>query len=69
MSITLVIVDDAPFIREVLKHIFQGTEISVIGEARDGAEAVQVAVKAKPDAILMDIVMPKKAASTPPRKF
>ncbi len=61
MSIKLVIVDDAPFIREVLKHIFQGTEIKVVGEAKDGEEAVELALKAKPDAILMDIVMPRRS--------
>ena len=40
MGIKLVIVDDAPFIREVLRHIFSNTEIEVVGEAQDGAEGV-----------------------------
>ena len=61
MSIKLVIVDDAPFIREVLKHIFASTEIIVVGEAQDGEEAVSLVCKVKPDVILMDIVMPKKS--------
>lgn len=61
MGIKLVIVDDAPFIREVLRHIFLETEIEVLGEARDGAEAVELATKLKPDVVLMDIVMPKKS--------
>jgi two-component system chemotaxis response regulator CheY len=61
MKLKLVIVDDAPFIREILKHIFQGTEIEVIGEARDGQEAVEVVTKTKPDAVMMDIVMPIKS--------
>ncbi|NJM10059.1 MAG: hypothetical protein HC883_04000 [Bdellovibrionaceae bacterium] len=32
MGIRLVIVDDAPFIREVLRHIFNNTEIEVVAE-------------------------------------
>jgi two-component system chemotaxis response regulator CheY len=61
MKLKLVIVDDAPFIREILKHIFQGTEIDVIAEAKDGQEAIDVVSSTKPDAVLMDIVMPIKS--------
>lgn len=61
MKLKLVIVDDAPFIREILKHIFQNTDIAVIGEARDGQEAVDVVSKLKPDVVIMDIVMPLKS--------
>lgn len=61
MKLKLVIVDDAPFIREILKAVFQNTEIEVIAEARDGQEAVEVVTKAKPDVVLMDIVMPLKS--------
>jgi two-component system chemotaxis response regulator CheY len=59
MEIKLVIVDDAPFIREVLRHIFTGTEVSIVGEANDGDQAVRMAAVTNPDVILMDIVMPK----------
>jgi two-component system, chemotaxis family, chemotaxis protein CheY len=61
MSIKLVIVDDAPFIREVLRHIFANTEITVMGEAQDGDEAVAIVLKYRPDVVLMDIVMPRKS--------
>lgn len=61
MGIKLVIVDDAPFIREVLRHIFSNTEIDVIGEAADGEEAVELVKKTRPDVVLMDIVMPRKS--------
>lgn len=61
MGIRLVIVDDAPFIREVLRHIFMPTEIEVVGEAQDGQEAVDVVRATRPHIVLMDIVMPKKS--------
>lgn len=61
MAIKLVIVDDAPFIREVLKHIFSGTEIEVVGEAEDGETAVDVVRQLRPNVVLMDIVMPRKS--------
>jgi two-component system chemotaxis response regulator CheY len=61
MAIKLVIVDDAPFIREVLHHIFANTEVEVVGEARDGQEAVETCLRLRPQVVLMDIVMPKKS--------
>jgi two-component system chemotaxis response regulator CheY len=61
MGIKLVIVDDAPFIREVLRHIFHGSEVNVVGEARDGHEAVEIVKETQPDVVLMDIVMPRKS--------
>lgn len=61
MGIKLVIVDDAPFIREVLKHVFSATDVTVVAEAADGVEALEVVRQHKPDVVLMDIVMPRKS--------
>lgn len=61
MGIKLVIVDDAPFIREVIRNIFLKTDIEVVGEAEDGVEAIEVVTKLAPDVVLMDIVMPRKS--------
>jgi two-component system chemotaxis response regulator CheY len=61
MAIKLVIVDDAPFIREVLRHIFAGSEVQVVGEAQDGVEAVETVRALTPDVVLMDVVMPRKS--------
>ena len=61
MGIRLVIVDDAPFIREVLRHIFVKSEIEVVGEAVDGEDAVGVVKRTGPEVVLMDIVMPRKS--------
>lgn len=56
----VVIVDDAPFVREVLSHILKSAGYDIIGEAADGEEAVQVVLEKLPDIVIMDIVMPKK---------
>jgi YesN/AraC family two-component response regulator len=61
MGIKLVIVDDAPFIREVLKHVFATSDVAVVAEASDGVEAIEIVRIHKPDVVLMDIVMPKKS--------
>lgn len=55
------IVDDAPFIREVLRHIFASTEIEIVGEAQDGEEAIEIVKREHPNVVLMDIVMPRKS--------
>ena len=61
MAIKLVIVDDAPFIREVVRHIVDSSGIEVIGEAQDGQEAIELVLSLRPDVVLMDLVMPRKS--------
>jgi two-component system chemotaxis response regulator CheY len=60
MGFKLVIVDDAPFIREALRGLLEATEFSVVGEAADGHEASEMIRRLKPDVVLMDLVLPKK---------
>lgn len=59
--IRLVVADDAPFIREIVRHVAKANGIELVGEACDGVEAVAMALKWVPDVILMDIVMPRKS--------
>ena len=58
--IKVLIVDDHPLIRSGLTAALE-SEISVrvIGESGDGLEAVENALRLKPDVILMDIIMPR----------
>lgn len=57
--IRLLIVDDHPVVRDGLRGIFSGEPTyEVLGEAADGAEAVAVAERLRPDVILMDLHMP-----------
>jgi two-component system, chemotaxis family, protein-glutamate methylesterase/glutaminase len=58
--IRVLIVDDSFFTRKVLREILlEDSEIEVVGEAKDGAEAVKQAILLKPDVITMDYNMPK----------
>lgn len=57
--IDVLIVDDSLTSREFIKHIFNADpEIRVIGEARDGAEALRFVGNRRPDVVVMDIQMP-----------
>lgn len=56
----ILVVDDAPFIREIVKQILQDQQkYKVVGEAENGLDAVEKASELKPDIIFMDIVMPE----------
>jgi two-component system chemotaxis response regulator CheY len=58
MSKRVLIVDDAVFMRNVIKDIFTAAGFEVIGEAANGVEAVERYQELKPDLTTMDIVMP-----------
>jgi len=59
MSIRLVIADDHPFFRSGLRNACAAQpDLQVVGEARDGQEAVDLTVRLRPDVVLMDIQMP-----------
>ncbi|PKV96462.1 LuxR family two component transcriptional regulator [Amycolatopsis echigonensis] len=59
MTITLLIADDHPIVRDGLRGIFTGERgFEVLGEAAHGAEAVTLAEALKPDVVLMDLRMP-----------
>jgi len=57
--ISVLIVDDHPVVRDGLRGMFSGTgEFEVVGEAADGAEALTLAHRLRPDVVLMDLRMP-----------
>ena len=59
MTLNVLIVDDSRFFRRrVTEMLAVDPSIKVVGEAADGAEAVDLAFKLKPDVITMDIEMP-----------
>jgi len=54
---TILIVDDAAFMRGSLKYIVEGAGHSVVGMAKDGQEALKLYRKLKPDIVTLDILM------------
>jgi two-component system, chemotaxis family, chemotaxis protein CheY len=55
----VLIVDDAAFMRMMLKDILSKGGYDVVGEAANGAEAVEMYQKLSPDLVTMDITMPQ----------
>ena len=57
----VVIVEDHPTVREGVKRILSGeTEFSVVGEAADGEEALDILRNTPCDVVILDITLPKK---------
>ena len=61
MSIRVVIADDQAMVRAGFAALLDAQpEITVVGQAADGAEAVALALQLRPDVVLMDVRMPVK---------
>jgi two-component system chemotaxis response regulator CheY len=60
MAKKVLVTDDAPIIRLMIKDIIQYHGYEVVGEANNGAEAVELYKTLKPDLVTMDIIMPEK---------
>ena len=59
MSTTILLADDHKLMREGLRTLItEQPDMTVIGEAKDGHSAVQLALRHSPDVIIMDISMP-----------
>jgi DNA-binding NarL/FixJ family response regulator len=59
MPFDIVLVDDHKLVRDGVKGILErGSEFRVVGEAENGADAVQLCRKSQPDIVLMDIGLP-----------
>jgi two-component system chemotaxis response regulator CheY len=58
MSHTVLVCDDAVFMRTMLTDILQQAGFTVVGQAESGAKAVEKYKELRPDLVTMDIVMP-----------
>ena len=57
----VLVVDDHPLVRDSLRRVLENTgEFEIVGQASDGGEAVPLAEKLCPDAVIMDLIMPGK---------
>lgn len=59
MTIRIVLADDHPIVREGLASVLETQpDFEVVGQANDGAEAVDIVLAYKPDVVLLDLEMP-----------
>ena len=60
MPIRLLVADDHEVVRKGLRTFLSfDTDLELVGEARDGREAVEMAGRLKPDVVVMDLMMPE----------
>ncbi len=59
MANRVLIVDDAAFMRMMIKDILTKNGYEVVGEANDGAQAIEKFKELSPDLVTMDITMPE----------
>ena len=58
MAKTVLLVDDAAFMRMMLKKMLVKEGFEVIGEAENGKEAIEAYKELTPDLVILDITMP-----------
>lgn len=60
LPVRVVVVDDEPEVRLLFRYLLASDgRFAVVGEAGDGAEAVAVTERERPDAVVLDLQMPK----------
>jgi DNA-binding NarL/FixJ family response regulator len=58
--IRVLLADDHPLLRRGVADLLEGEpDMEVVGEAADGEEAVAMALRSRPDVVLMDVTMPR----------
>lgn len=60
MKARCLIVEDAPFLREVYRYSLRNENIEIVDEAVDGMDAMVKINQLKPDLIILDLVLPLK---------
>jgi DNA-binding NarL/FixJ family response regulator len=55
---TVLIVDDHPSFRRTARALLESEGFEVVGEAADGASAIEVATSLRPDVVLLDVHLP-----------
>ena len=60
MKARCLIVEDAPFLREVYRYSLKNEDIEIVDEAVDGMDAMVKLNQHKPDIVILDLVLPLK---------
>jgi two-component system chemotaxis response regulator CheY len=58
VSVRVMIVDDSPFARKLIRHHLERYGCRVVGEAENGVQAIAMFKKLKPDLVTLDLMMP-----------
>ena len=59
MSVTVLLADDHPIVRHGMKNLLEAeSDFTVVGEAENGQQAINLAEQLKPDIIIVDMMMP-----------
>ena len=59
MGARILVVDDAQFMRMMLKNILSGAGHDVVGEGENGVQAIEKYKELNPDLVIMDMIMPE----------
>lgn len=69
MAIRVLVVDDLPFMRTLVRDILTGAGMEVVAEAEDGRQGLKAYLATEPDVVLLDIAMPVMDGLTTLRKL
>jgi two-component system response regulator NreC len=58
MKLRILLADDHPIVRQGLRVLLEREGFEIVAEAADGREAVELALVTKPDAVVLDLMMP-----------
>jgi NarL family two-component system response regulator LiaR len=67
--VRVLVVDQDPLVRRVVRDALAAGHVSVVAEAADGREAVDLAARHKPDVVLTDIILPELDGPTAIRRI
>ena len=59
MAIRVLVVDDHEIVRHGLASLFEGSDVQIVAECPDGATAVAVIRRERPDVVFLDVQMPE----------
>jgi DNA-binding NarL/FixJ family response regulator len=61
VPVTVLIVDDHPSFRRLARKLFEAAGYVVVGDAADGAGAIEAAARLRPDVVLLDVLLPDQS--------